>query len=64
MKEIIKGNPYTHEEHSRIAWLPEELDEKESCAWCGQRNKYNGLFEYNNSGQLFCSMDCFKSYTA
>jgi len=56
------GNPYTHEEHSRTSYHWHELNDNTTCAWCGNRNGYNGLFEYDHSDKLFCSKECHNIY--
>ena len=66
MKTIESGNPYTHEEHSRTSYSKEDIEtgvcSATDCAWCGGLNQYDGLFEYNESGQVFCSKSCHDSY--
>lgn len=70
MEYNVWGNPFTHEEHSRTTYSKEDLDQeilpfkkpRQTCAWCGQRNRFDGLFEYDNSGVLVCSKVCHKTY--
>ena len=64
MTKVEWGNPYTHEEHSRVSWSWEELHVDDTCNWCGNRNRYNGLFSYNGDGELFCSKSCYETYHA
>ena len=61
-KKVEWGNPYTHEEHSRTSYSKKDLGVRENCEWCGQLNRHGGLFEYNNSGKLFCSKGCHDTY--
>jgi len=60
--KIDRGNPYTHEEHSRTSHAAWELSGIHTCEWCGQRNGHKGLFEYDHTGKLFCSKQCFIAY--
>lgn len=62
MKTIEWGNPYNHEEHSRTSYNKNDLDQFETCAWCGERNRRNGLFSYDKHDEKFCSKECFTVY--
>ena len=62
MNRIEWGNPYSHEEHCRNSYPSDELRQDETCAWCGNRNAKDGLFEYYDTGVKFCSKGCFKAY--
>ena len=71
-KKVEWGNPYTHEEHSRTSYSKEDIllnrvstrcfGREKNCEWCGQLNRHGGLFEYNDSGKLFCSKSCHDTY--
>ena len=68
-KKVEWGNPYTHEEHSRTSYSKEDMKchnfppySAGTCEWCGQLNRHGGLFEYNDSGKLFCSKSCHDTY--
>lgn len=62
MRKIEWGNPYTHEEYSRTTYSKKDLHPKETCHWCGNRNRFGGLFSYNCSPKKFCSKECHKIY--
>ena len=46
----------------RVYYKKEELEDHQVCAWCKERSKQDGLFEYDDYGVLFCSLDCHEQY--
>jgi len=69
MNYIVKGNPFTHSEHSRTTYTKHDmLYGYGVCYWCG--NVKTTMYRYNDSdpielqGQtvnLFCSKSCYES---
>jgi len=62
MKKSFWGNPYTHEEHSKTTWAREDIRKDETCDWCGNRNRWDGLFSYDGDTHKFCSKGCARAY--
>jgi len=60
--KIVWGNPFTHEEHSRISYSTHDLALSNNCAWCGGRNGHGGLFQYEGFEEFFCCKSCFITY--
>ena len=61
MATIHHGNPYTHEEHTRISKAGGE------CAWCGQERRvlynYDRMRRTGGGLAYVCNLDCAKSYS-
>ena len=57
-----KINQYTQKKHSRTSYCKDELFKDQTCILCGNRNNHNGLFQYDDSKELFCSKDCYHTY--
>jgi len=45
-----------------VKYTEEDLEDHQVCAWCKERSKQDGLFEYDDYGVLFCSLDCHEQY--
>ena len=65
MATITHGNPYTHEQHTRISKSAKDIGtcDTMSCAWCGAGHKHV-LYQYDGTRGWFCNLVCWRSYHA
>lgn len=60
-KTTYRGNPYTHEEHSRTVYGAKDLLYGYGvCDWCGQIR--HRLFSYDGRRGIFCNQECFRAF--
>jgi hypothetical protein len=59
MKKTKWMDQSTGEEGFRISYDWKDLLSHQTCIICGNRSGFNGLFAYDDSGELFCSKECY-----